>query len=672
MYRGPAWTRADYYIVVIMAIAAFGFAKGYLPIFRAGGGVPQFYQDQFAPAVMLTCGRGFVNVDSRSVRALDDFLQQRRAQLRCEEIPPAIRIVDLSGFQGSSRYLMGLAALNWRFSGISFAALDTAIAALFSVSVAAAYTAVRLGVGRALAMAVIAVWAFSYRHLENVPHLRDYSKAPFFMLMLVAMALVAIERRPRWLVATGAAFGLVQGAGFGMRTDVALNFVPFFLILFAVSVADSLKDLRVRIACAAASLIVFVLVALPILQTYARNSSLWHIVLLGFTSPYDENLNIGFPRTAYRFPYAHNDSYIETVVRAYWQREHPSDPLLTMLTRPYDRACQQYCLSLARQFPADMLTRGIASVIGIVNLPFWLPDGTVPVGMSNSTVVALWRARGAIANWFYGSGLFLVAAILAVAGTRSRLYAVVGFLLVAFWGAFPAIEFQGRHIFHFELIMLAAFAWAAAIAWRGITENYIAFGRLLARASTTVAMLAVMVVATVASARAYQVPNARRYVQRYDDAASTPLVAAARPLTADRVRLGVSLFRDSNARAHVDEVLLRADFDFAQCGHPPAVTPVFHYETTEPWFAAFSHEVPLEDLGQPPTRVFVPVYSLVRDWVVVARFTGVDVPASFARCVRLARVNDPRDLPLVLPVTIAPDWQRKLYQRFRVGSGLGY
>jgi hypothetical protein len=493
----------------------------------------------------------------------------------------------------------------------------------------------------------------------------------------------SVERRGRRLLILGATFGLVQGIGFGMRTDVALNFAPFFLVLFAAAWWHGGGAWRPRAGCAVAALVVFAAVAAPVLQTYARTSSLWHVVMLGFTAPYDENLNIGFPRPAYTFPYAHNDSYIETVVRAYWSRLHPADPPLTMVTRPYDVACQNYVLRLAANFPGDMMTRAVASVAGIANLPFWLPDGSVPVGLGRPFWKSVYELRGAAFTALYGSGLAVLAAVLVAVGLQSVLAAGVGFVLVWFWGAFPAIEFQGRHIFQFEFVMLAAMAWGGTLLWRfaaaagsrpagaGTVVRGDARRRMLA-ATGAVAVLILTAGSTLVGARAYQIPRARAFVTAYDRTASAPVEATAIPLSAERVRLAVDLFQPTTLRSHVEEVLLKAEFDFERCGHPPAVTPAFHYETAEPWFDAFSRETPLEDLGVAPTRLFLPVYAVVRDWQVVARFAGVDVPAAFARCVRLSRVIDTSALPLLMPVTIAPDWQRKLYQRVRLGSGLGY
>ena len=659
-------------LVASLWIAAFAFARWYLPAYRSGGGVAQFYQDQFGPAVMLACGRGFVNVDSPHVPAFDDFLKQRKAALRCDEVPPTISQVALTGFQGSSRYLMGAAAAVWRFTGIDFRALDVVIAAMFAIAVAAAYAAIRLGCGRSVALMIVLLWTLSYRHLNNLPHLRDYSKAPFFMLMLVAMGLVSVERRPRRLLAIGALFGLAQGLGFGMRTDVMLNFVPFVLVLCAVAAVDGWKTLRSGAACLAASILAFAIVAFPILQTYARQASLWHVVLLGFTAPYDENLNIGFPRPAYSFPYAYNDSYIETTVRAYWHRLHPAEPMLTMLTPPYDRACRDYCLRLARTFPGDMVTRGLSSVIGIANLPFSPSDGYVPIGMSQARLEGWWQIRGHAAETMQGAGLPLVAAALSVVGVESLFYAFVGVALLFFWGAFPALEFHGRHIFHFELVVLASLGWTAAIVARLLAARPPTLARRASGAAAAVVVCAVVVAGFVLAARAYQVPNARALVQSYDRAAAAPLVVASTPVAGDRVRLGVGVFERPSARDQVQEALLRAEFDFAACGHPPVVNASFRYAVSEPWFNAFTREVPLDDLGAAPTRVFVPVYSVVRNWIEVARFAGVEVPTTFARCVRLARIDNAYADPLWLSVTMAPDWQRKLYERVRLGSGLGY
>ena len=322
-------------------MASFLFALWYLPLYRATGvDPPAFYQAEFGPAVMQACGRGFVNVDVSTAPALQAFLDQHVDRFRCEELPEAVRVVPLNAFQGTSRYLMTAAALVWRATGVTWRSLDLLLGAFFGVTVAAAYTALRFVCGRGLSVGVTLLWMLSPRHLHNLPHLRDYSKAPFFVLMLLAMAVAFVERRPRRLVALGIVFGAVQGVGFGMRTDVILNFVPFFAMLFVGAADGVFRNLKAKLACAGAAVLVFSLVAYPVNKTYAESSSMWHIAVLGLSSPYDENLNLNLAGPPYSFPYAFNDSYIEAVVQSYWKRVHPAAAPIAMLTRRYDEACQ--------------------------------------------------------------------------------------------------------------------------------------------------------------------------------------------------------------------------------------------------------------------------------------------------------------------------------------------
>ena len=76
-------------------------------------------------------------------------------------------------------------------------------AVFVAATVVAAYVVLRFVCGRTVSLALTFFWAVSPWHLQNIPHLRDYSKAPFFMFLLVAMAVAFVERRPRRLLVLG-------------------------------------------------------------------------------------------------------------------------------------------------------------------------------------------------------------------------------------------------------------------------------------------------------------------------------------------------------------------------------------------------------------------------------------------------------------------------------------
>ena len=63
--------------------------------------------------------------------------------------------------------------------------------------------------------------------LTKLPHMVLFGV--FFLLTALALAALIKFQQPKIMMATGALFGIVEGIGLGMRTDVVLNFAPFFL-----------------------------------------------------------------------------------------------------------------------------------------------------------------------------------------------------------------------------------------------------------------------------------------------------------------------------------------------------------------------------------------------------------------------------------------------------------
>ena len=671
-------------VVGAVTLAAFVFTLWYLPAYRAAGGASQFYQNEFGPSVMLTCGRGFVNADPTLAPAFAAFLTQQVDGLQCSDVPATIRIMELNGLQGITRYLMTAVSLVWRVTGISWKSLDVLFAAFVAATVVSAYVVLRFVCGRTVSLALTFFWALSPWHLQNIPHLRDYSKAPFFMFLLVAMAVAFVERRPRRLLLLGIVYGVVQGIGFGMRTDVVLNFLPFFIILFAAPPDGVFRTIKPRVMCAVAAIGLFAVVSYPVLQTYTRNISLWHIALLGLTSPYDENLGIGFPRPAYGFPYAHNDAYIDTVVRSHAAEVHPDSPPFVMLSRAYDQACQEYFALLATTFPGDLMTRMVASVERVLNFPFGQPQGHVPVGVSNPTLRSLWEARASLMKTFDGAGPWLMAAVVLLIGMESVRYACVAGVLLWIWAAYPAIEFQWRHIFQFEFPVLGAVALGCTLLWRqlrGLRAG--ASGEILKKTAwslATVAGLVGFVGVAVLIARMVQVPRAKALLVSYANTSLDPLTPTAIPLAEGTVRLSADVFGSAvpigNVRTgRVQTTMIAADFEADRCGQKWLLDATFRYEESDPRFALdFSRQmtVPLSPAGGAPTRVFFPAYSVDRSETGGgrSRFVGVDVPAGSESCVRLWQVRNPGAFPLLLTATLTSDWQDKLYQRLPIEQGL--
>ncbi len=666
-----AFGRPDAYIAIALFVFSWLIAAFYLPAFRAGGGTPQFYQADFGPAVMSACGRGYVNVDAQTIPPLAAFLDTRVNTFACSDLPTQPPPAQLGLLPSVCRYLMLATAGVWRVTGVSWTSVDILLSAMFATAIAGGFLALRFAAGRTLAIVGSLLWAVSPMHLANLPHLRDYSKTPFFILTALAVAIVISERRTLWLLVCAVVFGAVQGLGFGMRTDTILNFVPFLVALFAAGPRALSDQLAAKIASAVAALAVFTLVAYPIFGIYGSSDGLSKIALLGLTTPFDQPLSV---RPApYNFGGLYNDSYVASVVYGDWTRAHADSRDAEPIGAAFAKASRDYAVRLVSMFPGDMLTRVTGSVVQTLNLPFSIAYGSAPTGVTNRLLTWLADLRLKLMLALIGSGP-AVAGLLIVLIASSRLRdGLVAFGLLIFLTAYPVIQFHGRHTFHLEFLVIAAFVWLASLAFR--SGRQIVGGRwpsalAVVRATGLVAGLIAVSVLVVVSARLVQIPQARGLLDRYDHAPADALTLTAAHEADGQTLLSAAVFDAADGR-HVQQVLLVADVSAASCAHTPAELTLRYLQdgNRPPVDYDFSTRVtlPATQRGGAATRVFFSAYAVDLGQGNSARFSGIDVADAGAACVRLSRVRGVDDA-IWLDTTLAPDWrQQPLYQRLYLG-----
>lgn len=416
----------DTAVIAAIVLAAFLFALWFFTAFRAGGGVPGFYQSEFGPGVMMACGRGFVNPRLDAAPALQAFLSTRADRFTCDTLPRLIPEMKLTYFQEAHRYLIASAGLVWRAVGIGWRHLDALAAMFFAVALGAGYVALRFVCGRLLSVLVIFAWAVSPLHLAILPNLRDYSKAPYFALLLVATGIAFLERRPWRLVGLGIVFGAVQALGFGMRTDVLLNIVPFMVVLFAAAPDGMLGNLRAKFGCAAAVVVTFMVVALPVLRSYQSGNNMWHVALLGLTTPFDRNL--GIRPAPYDFGYAYRDRYVEARVSSYWTQGHPASLPVEIGSVAYDSACWEYYRAILRDFPADIVSRAFASSLRLLNARLEVEPGQL--GVTHPLLYRVMGRRVSAMEWYRGWGCLALFTLVVLIGAERLRYALVASSLV--------------------------------------------------------------------------------------------------------------------------------------------------------------------------------------------------------------------------------------------------
>jgi len=652
IFRGSLGEAA---LVAVLFVTASVWGTVYWKRSLQAGRQPQFYQSYFEPAVMLVCGHGFLVADP-PVRAVADFLAMKTDRLSCGDIPPSTGLSDY-GYQKAWLYLMLTVALTWKLLGISWSGMGPLFGVLFAGTIVAAYGIFRIGLSRIASLAGAGVLAVSAVHLQNLPHLRDYAKAPF-TLALIWLLLVMAVRQPTWrrLPLVAGAYGLLLGIGYGFRTDFLIEIPVFFCVLFAFVPGGWRHHLLLKSAAAALCLAVFVGMSWPVISAVRRGGGCqWHAGLLGLTDPYNNSLQI-LPGP-YSFGQAYSDNVVYAITTGFARRVQPGVGHVEYCSPEYDAASGRYLAMLATTFPGDFVTRTIASVEQIVRVPFRWNDTPLP-GFASS----LYRVRRLLLLPLRGTGAIFVGLAIAFLTAVELRLGLFALFLVLYFGGYPMLQFDVRHYFHLEVLTWWAAGFVVEQIVRRVRQTGIrgtadriwqtaSNGQPLnwTRAGVTAVVVAVCALATLWAARAYQRRAVISLFQEYVDA---PREQIQRGPIATNVLQRLLLGHPPGTDPYPVDVV-EIETDAARCD--PQATVTFRYREPQP---EFTHAVAIaSNPGATGTgRVFEPVYD---------HFEGVEFAGTVPGCVTgLYRLSAPDRLKVLLTATLTPDWEHgPLYQR---------
>jgi len=647
-------------------------------------GTAEYYQKWFGPAVMLASGQGFVNPNLTGAPAIQEFLDRRRTRLSPEDIRPDTPIVPLTGDQKVHRYLLLSVGSWWRLSGISWRQVAVVNGALYGLAIVALYAVFRLAVGPAYAV-LGALWlCFSATQLENLVHLRDYCKAPFVLASLAIMGTVALRPIPRRpLLGLSALCGGILGIGTGFRPDVAAM-VPLFVVTLLVFRAGTpWRGLPNKCLALAAFGLCFVVSAAPILVAASTGTNMSHVVTLGLMDPFDTTLRLN--SSIYSFGHYYNDTYVQSVVGSYAERLHdvrvriePFPPSNT-----YERMGMQYLLTLARQFPADMLTHALASVAAILELPF-----AVVLDYQLSPRIPLQRAvteMYRLSSTLQGLGVPLAAGVLMGLAARWLGAGLFAAFVLAYLLGLSTLQFHLRHHFHLQFISIlgllvvvnsVVLAGARTVrGWRGVSA---AWGRIddvrgwsanLRRAGLMALLISSLTIVPLACFRSYQERDLRRLFNTYLSAEKEEIRPVFR--TDDRGRVlmtwdGAPGKRFASGHYPTDYVVIDVvsdgDLAIGAIGFKYAAASRA-YDLSRTMVLRFRKGV---------NRIFVPIHSIEG----FRQFTGLEIGHGLRERLRgISRVTRLEDVPLLLDVQLSPGWQQeRLFQTSRFwerGDGRG-
>lgn len=691
-------------LVLAVLAGTYRLAAGY----AAAIDQPQLADWELKPAVMLSCGFGFVEPGGISAER-DRFLVRKSGSISCEQFAwggaptPAIAIA------ADNRYSIYGVAWALKLGGASWATIDAYLAALFALSMAAIYGLYRLAAGRAVALAGVAAVACSTL-LAEIVVLRDFVKLPCFAILWFGLGWViksGFMNGARAMMLPLATSGAFAGLSIGLRMD-ALVFVPVFPAIAAVAMPGfTRRDLALKAAGCAAFVAAFLVTGVPILRALSGGSNSSHVVVLGLMQEFDRGL--GIVSTPYDMVGWHySDGLAYSVIASYGLLKEGAKMPIFLGSPEYDAIGNHLIVDAARHFPADFMARGLAATAQIFTYPFERrvreQSEKLATFQESPVVRAITRWRSTVLAPFAGRELFATLAVLALASAFNWRLGVLGAFLVLYFCGYALLQFSRRHVFHLDVIpifvaVLAFYlpvmlGWRIAGAFRRDREEGLhtrrRFLREFAIGTAALALLLLTGTGALAATRRWQQGHVTAMLDRTIASGWTEEATADEPLaltsmigerpsptwwplyierpdlkTAVLIRTSGVVPRGKEAEAAPD---LRPHYFMVVLSNACRLPEV----TLVPAYTAADHTVHHEFIrpftipvtASAPSRLLMPVYyHLGPNW---SRLDGFAVPAAERACVTgVFRAVAPSSLPMpVLSAALAPDWRtRPLYQQ---------
>jgi hypothetical protein len=628
--------------------------------FKAAGGVQDFYQQRFGPAVMAACGRAFQEPDTRLVPRLSAFLNSESGTFDCAQLPATLATAPLDVFQSASRYLLLTAAATWRLFGVSWSALEFVAGVLFGSVAALTYGVLRIGLSRTFALLAFVPAITSTPNIMLAPQLRDYAKGPFLLAVILIMGWLVRGPADRGrVIRLAIVAGTVIGLGLGFRTDLIIAVAPVVVTLACLVPAT--VPVRVRAAAIGVFLATFLVAGFPILRVYAKGGNTGHVMLLGLGAPFDGPLRV--EPAIYEFAGQYNDSLAYSIINSYALRVERRRVLLG--SAEYEDAGRHYLAHLAQVFPADAMTRVVAAVRAVPH--YFLDTSLYPPVQARSRVIRWLYQRRASILWRLApfSAAAVGAALVGMSIVNPRAACLAMLVLLGFAGS-SALQFHERHFFYLQFVPWLAFGLVgegALALWRGVPRPPTP---RIARALLFDAAIVGGVVAALFAARAYQQRAVTALFGGYEMAPRTGLSTVPIDAGNGRTLLAARRWLDplpSGAR-WVEAQLVAVQFRDDLCG--PGVLPVTIRYSGNPPDVDLSESITIR-LGAAapaPTTLYVAAFDRADESI---RFRGVEVTAERSRCVGgLSIVEGLDTAPLLLTTQLGPAWRdERLHERLR-------
>lgn len=391
------WSRRDslldgraYYWLTVLAAVLY-FIIGYQNSVRnAKDG--QFYQAEFAPAVMFACEGKLLNIHGNRSVTLSRFLTNELQVLDCSNVFPLTNGATSGPLNIHQLQTLGLLytyGWAWKLFGINWSATHFVCGILYAAYFLGLACVGRLllpgVIGLAAAIAVIQVESIGGQYLV---HVRDFSKAPFIILLLHYSATL-LERSRREIVPICVGLAVLLSLGLGFRSDVLVfQWIILGLIMVRAVVwrAEWIRTVTALFAFISV-MALFKWFVFDWSEGVGRN--LYHFFFLGQTEPFHQRLGMG--PSDIMLGHHYNDSVAHQLTSMYARATKGILP--GYATSQYDAAGREEFLSYIAQFPADALSRAVSAACdALMGGLLASPTGQAVLLLSVGSVL-IWKLR---------------------------------------------------------------------------------------------------------------------------------------------------------------------------------------------------------------------------------------------------------------------------------------
>lgn len=680
----------------LAAAALFALAAVTGMVYQASwGGHPLFWQNTtFTQGLMWVCGRGYVNPMVAEVPGLAEFLDSQTDCFDCAAIPAHVRVLppdttnmsfeeidayhpqpNFPGFIPLQRYhlyLVWAVTLCWWVFGVCWSALTPLAGLLYGASVASAYGLFRAGMRRWLAVPAALLLMVSPLHLQLLPHLRDYSKAPFILFTLMLLAWLVRRRMGFWpTLGLAALGGAAAGVGMGFRTDTGIVVPAFVAVLLFFLPGRPRATWPQRLLGPVVFVGAFCATGWPIiLAAFEDAGHFAHVALLGYLPYCSARLGVDAPLYSLGGPYS--DYFIANVVQGFVQRLGQEMPPTQVMMPAYHEAANQYLAAYVHAFPADVLLRAYTAVLRVLDELHANPAAPWPAGITNEFLRTLFNWRAAVVDTALAGGRYAAALALTLLAARRLRWAFAGLFLLLFFTGYPSLQFNTRHVFHMAFLNLwilgflaCAAVWVSAYLWRARAEGLDrrAFQRGAVRVAVFWAITVAGLWAPLQGLRWYQDTRVKMLAEEMLACEREPLTLAMQAGADGGLHAALPAFDRLQEDTGPDAPPVRCEMLALELRHtdvPLPITFLYTAENREHYDYTWTVTAPPRDAGAPPAWVFVPVYMNADNRFVGLRMPNLDMPST---CTAY-RVSGGQDIPLWLAWVLPPGWRETAgYQR---------